>query len=173
MRRTALVIRAPEADAVVGHWREGLASDARRGVPAHFTVLFPFVPVVDIDGARDRIAAALAPIAPFEYALTSTAWFGSDVLWLAPDDDVPFRTLIGSVERAFPALRPYGGAHAQTVPHLTIGDGRALADLQETERAIQARLPIHGRVERLTLLAEQSDATRRTSETFPLGRERL
>lgn len=76
------------------------------------------------------------------------------------------------MERAFPALRPYGGAHAETVPHLTIGDGRPHTELREAERAIQKRLPLHGRVERLTLLAEQPDATWRTSETFLLGRRR-
>ncbi|WP_156759699.1 2'-5' RNA ligase family protein [Microbacterium karelineae] len=153
------------ADRPAGHRLECAHSAKRDGHPG---VPQPFRG----DDVRERLAAALTPLEPFDCVLASTGWFGDDVLWLAPADDAPFRALIGSVERVFPALRPYDGAHAETVPHLTIGDGRPHTELREAERAIQTRLPLHGRVELLTLLVEQSDATWRTSEAFMLGRRR-
>ncbi len=50
MPRTALIIAVPEAEPVVGEWRERY-DNARLGVPAHVTLLFPFVALEKLDDA--------------------------------------------------------------------------------------------------------------------------
>ena len=42
--RSALVVAVPDAEPVVGHLMLRLDANAVLGVPAHVTVLFPFVP---------------------------------------------------------------------------------------------------------------------------------
>ncbi len=170
MRRTALVIRVPEAESAVGGWCARLASDAVLGVPAHITVLFPFVASDEFDhDVRARLASALGSLAAFEFALVRTAWFGDDVLWLAPDDDRRIRTVISAAERAFPTLRPYGGAYDETIPHLTVGDRKPHSELVTAENDVTANLPIRCRVETVTLLEEQGDGKWQAAEEFPLG----
>ena len=41
--QSCLILEVPEAEAAVGQHREKLDAIARLGVPAHFTVLFPFM----------------------------------------------------------------------------------------------------------------------------------
>src|SRR5688572_163051 len=46
---TALICRVPEAERYIAHYRERYDPPARRNVPAHVTVLYPFMPPGDID----------------------------------------------------------------------------------------------------------------------------
>lgn len=41
--QTGLIVRIPEAEPYVRGWRERLDPSAQAGVPAHVTVLFPFL----------------------------------------------------------------------------------------------------------------------------------
>ena len=65
--------------------RERLDSSAPLGVPAHITVLYPFLPPGAIGppvlGELERLFAAAGR---FRFRLGRTAWFGPEVLWLAP-----------------------------------------------------------------------------------------
>lgn len=160
----------PRVDAIVGAQRGRLASDAPLGVPAHFTVLFPFMPLDEIDDdVRRHLSVALEAIAPFSVELARTAWFGDAVLWLAPTSDASLRAVIEAVEGMFPSLRPYGGAYDETIPHLTIGDGKPRSVLAEAEAAVARLLPITDHADAVTLLAERSNGTWRPIDVFPLG----
>ncbi|MEU6741541.1 hypothetical protein [Streptosporangium sandarakinum] len=54
--RTALIVPIPEAEEAVGPFRAALDVSAGWGVPAHVTVLYPFLPPERIDS---RVLAAL------------------------------------------------------------------------------------------------------------------
>ena len=55
-------------------------------------VLFPVMPPAYIDDAvLHRLAGIFAAVPAFEHRLVRTSWFDEDVLWLAPEDDAPFR----------------------------------------------------------------------------------
>lgn len=56
---------------------------------------------------------------------------------------------------AFPGYLPYGGAVADPIPHLTVGDRPAggVADLRAAEAAVLPRLPVRARVSRVWLMA--------------------
>jgi len=70
----------------------------------------------------DALAAAVASVSAFGCEFPVTSWFGEDVLYLAPRPDEPFRALTRAVCAAFPGYLPYGGAFADTIPHLTVGE---------------------------------------------------
>jgi 2'-5' RNA ligase superfamily len=77
------------------------------------------------------------------------------VLYLAPRPDEPFRALTRAACAAFPGYLPYGGAFADSVPHLTIGERPAggVADLRAAEAAVLPWLPVRARVSRVWLMA--------------------
>ena len=48
---TALICRVPEAERYIARYRDRYDPSARRNVPAHVTVLYPFVPPAPPPGA--------------------------------------------------------------------------------------------------------------------------
>ncbi|MBQ1032768.1 2'-5' RNA ligase family protein [Micromonospora sp. C97] len=169
--QTALIVPIPEAEEAVGRFRASLDRAASWGVPAHVTVLYPFLPPQQID---ERALAALrdtiAGIPRFDVALTHVDWFGDTVLWLAPQPHRPFRDLTGAVWRRFPEAPPYGGAHSDVVPHLTIGHDADKPVLTHAAETVAAYLPINAAVDGVRLIAGTPDVSPwRTVGEFPLG----
>ncbi len=152
---TAVLALIPEAELVVGEHRRRFDPTTAAGVPAHVTVLYPFVPPREVTPATvTGLAAAVGSAAPFACTFAETGWFGEDLLWLAPSASAEFGALTARVWRAFPEQVPYGGEH-EPHPHLTIGYGRHAPPgaLRVAEAQVRSRLPITARVDRLHLLA--------------------
>jgi hypothetical protein len=97
----------------------------------------------------------LAPVGSFPCAFSRVAWFGQDVVWLAPDPAEPFRALTDLVWTRFPECPPYGGAHPEVIPHLTIGSTRRgeLAALRRAAADVRGQLPVRAGVDRVRLIA--------------------
>jgi len=172
-RHTALIVVVPEAEPVVRHHRAVLDRFFQCGVPAHVTVVHPFVPLAEVDCALlDRLAAMFATVPAFDYRFVRTQWFSTDVLYLAPDDDRGFRGLTRLAVEEFPDHPPYGGAFLDTVPHLTVGHHQPLEALREAERQVVEGLPVAGRAEVVTLLAQSASGQWSVRSTFALGRVR-
>lgn len=137
--------------------RERFDASASLGIPAHFTVLFPFMPPGAIGPpVLGRLERLFAPVRGFRFQLVRTAWFGDEVLWLAPRDPAPFRVLTDQVYEAFPAFPPFGGQYSDVVPHLTVGQGHPVTDMRAAEESVQEHLPIEARAAAVTLMTEQS-----------------
>jgi 2'-5' RNA ligase len=150
---SALIVEVPEAEAAVRAHRGRLDENAGFGIPAHVTVLAPFVPPGDIGPAvRGELSRLFGEMPRFRFRLTGTAWFGEDVLWLAPDEPARFRALTERVHAAFPAYPPFGGQFDEVVPHLTVGLRQPLADLRVAEQALQPWLPIEAEAHAVTLM---------------------
>ncbi|HSM01008.1 MAG TPA: 2'-5' RNA ligase family protein [Acidimicrobiia bacterium] len=164
---SALIVPVPEADPVIHPWRLQHDPAAVAGVPAHVTVLFPFVPRSQIgDASRDAVKQIADRTGSFEYLLAEIRWFGSDVVYLAPDPDVVFRGLTAAVWASFPQHPPYGGVHDDPTPHVTIGHAET-GDLQPAIEAITRSLPIPATADRIELI-EFADDRWRTTDSFPL-----
>ncbi|HEX5997253.1 MAG TPA: 2'-5' RNA ligase family protein [Jiangellales bacterium] len=164
--QSGLVVEVAEAEAAVGPHRDLLDANARLGVPAHITVLFPFLPSVQISPpVVAELRRILASTAAFDFRLTRTAWFGDEVLWLAPEDPEPFRNLTALVHTAFPDFPPYEGQFDEVLPHLTVAHGCDLEDMQAAEQAIKQHLPILGRAQVVTLMAQTDDREAWTRQT--------
>jgi hypothetical protein len=168
---SGLVVEVPEAEPVVAEHRHRLDANARLGVPAHVTVLFPFVPPADIDEeVLTELGALFAGVPEFAVAFTSTAWFDEDVLWLAPADPAPFLTLTRTVESAYPEHPAYAGQYLDLAPHLTVGHASPLPALKEAERVVEPMLPVTSQVRAVTLLCQPEPTARWVRRArFPLA----
>src|SRR3712207_8306425 len=99
---TALIVAVEPAEPVVGALRARLDPSASWGVPAHITVLYPFLAPDAVDErVRAVLAEVVAAVPAFDLALTRTAWFGDAVLWLAPEPAGPLRDLTAAVAARF------------------------------------------------------------------------
>jgi 2'-5' RNA ligase len=161
---TALVVPVPEAEEAVGHWRRRHASDAADGMWAHVTLLYPFRDSSAVDETACRgIEAALSPFGSFEFELVATAYFRSEptVLYLVPAPAAPFVAMTRALAAAFPDTPPYGGAYAEVVPHLSVGDEADASLLAEAEADVSRRLPIGARAGEAELVEHAPSGWRR------------
>lgn len=171
MSQSALFVPVPEAEPWVKALRERYDPTAAAGVPAHITVLFPFVPpdlLTDSDLAR--ATKAFQRIRPFEFRLEKIDRF-PESLYLVPEPDESFILLTEAVVREFPECPPYGGKFTEIVPHLTVVNRSAeFSSIAEAELlGIMTDLgPIHA-VCNVVELYENSSGYWRWGQSFPLG----
>ncbi|MFT4084939.1 MAG: 2'-5' RNA ligase family protein [Nocardioides sp.] len=170
----ALIVPCPEAEAAVGEHRRRLDRAAAVGVPAHLTVLYPFMTDLD-DTDHQRLATLFGSFEPFDVRGDRTGWFGDDVLFVAPADPGPVTALTGACQELFPECPIYGGAFTEVVPHLTVGHGQPLPALRAAERAVSSRLPFSQRVSHVELwtgpaLATAPDGSWRCLRAYRLGK---
>ena len=161
---SALLVTVPAAEPAVARHRSRLDTSAADGVPAHITVLYPFLPpdLIDAD-THATLARLFASVPGFRFTLDQTRWFPDSVLWLAPSDPAPFSALTGLVAAAFPSCPPYGGQVAEVIPHLTIGDGAPRAELEAAEAKVRPHLPIDAEATEVTLMTGPSPGSAPTA----------
>lgn len=157
---SALVALIPEAESLVANFRNRFDPSAALGVPAHVTIIYPFKPPSQLTPAVIAMLFGLfSSVDSFEVSFTRTARFPS-VLYLAPEPDTPFRNLTDLLGRQFPEAPPYGGKHADVIPHLTVADVSDVAQLArievEFEPEARERLPIRSTVSEIALMDNES-----------------
>lgn len=164
---SALVLVVEDAESVVGRWRASGDPSASQGMPAHVTVLYPFLPRERIDSetlaAVEVIASRRTPI------VMTFASFGEfpDVLWIDPASG-ECRRLVEAVGARWPRLTPYGVPGLEVIPHLTVLDGAGHGTICEAREEIGGRLPFSTVVSALTLMAFR-DNRWRVERTFEFG----
>jgi 2'-5' RNA ligase len=174
---TALLLPVPAAEPAVARHRARLDEAARDGVPAHITVLYPFLPPAGIDEALlATLARLFGGFASFRFTLDKVGWFGQEAVWLGPRDPAPFTALTGLVFTAFPSCPPYGGRHLEVIPHLTIGQAGGLQALAAAAGSVRSWLPIEAAATQVSLMAGPPPGSPgtppgqwRTIAAFPLG----
>lgn len=167
-----LLVEIPAADSLLAPYRRRLDSNASLGIPAHVTILYPFLPASAVgETVRGELTRLFASFRRFSFTLDRTDWFGEDVLWLGPQDPAPFRALTDLVFASFPDYPPFGGQHAEVVPHLTVGHARPAGELRAAEAAIRPGLPVSGSVTAVTLMSAPvgDGAPWAKVAEFPLG----
>jgi len=158
---SALLILVPEAEPLVGHFRERFDPSAAVGVPAHITLLYPFVAPEQVDGrVLNSLAACFAQSETIDYALTEVQRFPAETLYLKPDPVEPFRTLTMAIWKRFPETPPYGGIWPDIVPHLSIGRFNDEAQLDRNFRKLTlefaGKLPIRACARSVALMGTTS-----------------
>jgi 2'-5' RNA ligase len=141
--QSAILVPVPAAEAVVGHWRELYDPVAPAGVPAHITLIVPWLPPDEI--TADDVAeleACVGGVPAFDFVLGGVGWFGRRVLWAAPEPAEVFKTLTNVLAERF-GTPPWEDEFDDVVPHLTVahadGDGVELAAVEED---LGRRLPV-------------------------------
>jgi 2'-5' RNA ligase len=169
---TALIAEIPAAEPAVDAHRATLDRAASWGVPAHITLVFPFLPPDAVNPAVLTVVREIVAAQPgFDLTLDDIGWFGDTVVWLAPNPAQPFITLTEALAARFPRAQPYDGAFDEVVPHLTIGHDHPHPVLQAAAEAVTAHLPITTPVTTISLIAGRREpgTSWHTVATFPLG----
>ena len=171
MPETALICRVPEAEPYIARYRERYDPSARRNVPAHVTILYPFMSPQDVTAdVVESLRALVAAVPAFAYRLAETRRFPV-ALYLAPDPDGGFARLTDSVHRAFPDYPPFAGKFSTVVPHVTVAHGDE-PQLCEIEVELKVALPPVGVPARCdeVLLIENSSGRWEPMHSFGLGK---
>ncbi|MEP6873925.1 MAG: 2'-5' RNA ligase family protein [Burkholderiales bacterium] len=159
MSESAFIVHVPEAEACVGELRKRFDASVHLGVPAHITILVPFMPLEEITpGVLVHAQAALSQVRSFAFSLSKVGRFPATA-YLAPEPAVPFIALTEALVRAFPAFPPFRGEHATIVPHLTAATGNAgEAEVAAAQLAatIEAHGPVHGFCASVSLIENSS-----------------
>jgi 2'-5' RNA ligase len=150
---TVLIVKVPEAEPVAGEWRRRFDPSATAGIPAHVTVLAPFLdrPLADASVLRE-LEALIGKHQPFDVEFAQCRRFPG-VLYLAPVPPDAFRALTGAVAGRWPEAPPYRGQFADVVPHLTIAHSQEPGVLDMIESEVGGRLPVTARIASLQLMA--------------------
>jgi 2'-5' RNA ligase len=166
---TALIIPVPAAEPVVGPSRARLDPAAAWGVPAHVTVLYPFLPLSAIRTAA--LARLFRGFPAFTATFGAIRWFDERVVWVDPAPAASFRALTEAVWSAYPAAPPFRGEFADVVPHLTIGHDAPRPVLAAAASSVAAHLPFQEQIAAVRLIAGVTGHRRwETVSTFSLGR---
>ncbi|MEU6091437.1 2'-5' RNA ligase family protein [Streptomyces sp. NPDC047085] len=165
--QSGLIVRVPEAETAVRAWRERLDPSAQAGVPAHVTVLFPFLDAGRIDA---RVCAEIGEVLgrhrSFDVRFEHCGRFPG-VLYLAPEPEGGFRRLTEAIAARWPECPPFGGQFDEVVPHLTIVQHQDDAVMDKVESDLRERLPIKSRVSCVDLLVHDGRRWCHRA-TFPL-----
>jgi 2'-5' RNA ligase len=167
--QSALLVPVPAAEGIVDRWRQEYDPVAPTGVPAHITLIVPWLPPAEIgDDDLRELAAVLGDTEPWDFALTHVAWFARRVLWLAPEPAGPFRALTGVLADRF-GTPPWEDEFDEVVPHLTVahasGDGVGLGRVVED---LRAALPVACRAEEVLVMVGDGRSWS-VRAGFPLG----
>jgi hypothetical protein len=142
---SALLVAIAEAEPVVGALRQAHDAVAADGIPAHVTVLYPFVPRDRLtDDVRDAVSAVFRAIPAFDYRFDRVQRFGGTTVYLAPEPASAFSRLTAATHARWPQHPPYGGVFDVVIPHLTVGDGLEGSTADTLEREARSALTRHG-----------------------------
>lgn len=151
--QTAVIVPIPAAEPLVGHWRAQLDPAAAVGVPAHVTLIYPFLDQEHLTSdVLYELVHLVAGHLSFSVTFTGCGTF-PDVLYLAPEPEGPFRRLTEDLVLRWPEAPPYGGTITDPTPHLTITHGTQPEQAAKVAADVAAQLPLTVRIEHAALFA--------------------
>jgi 2'-5' RNA ligase len=153
---TTLILPVPSLDSVVQE------SARESGIPAHITLLYPFLAGRSINGdTESALASLLLEIPAFDFVLSEIGRFPG-VVYLAPEPAEHFVALTEALVGRWPERQPYGGDHQEIIPHLTVAYGAPIPD------GLVEQLPLAARAEEVWLMRRTEGRWVRC-QSFPLG----
>ena len=160
---TALIVPMAGVDPVVRPIRQALHGSGDAGMPAHVTLMYPFVPLTEVDETvRAQLRGLFARFSPFR-ATFRRAVRMDGLLYLEPEPGEAFMALYEGVRAAWPSLLPYEGKYGTDyTPHLSIAygeDGRIDPNgfFGPMEQALAPHLPLQAEAEAAWLVVRRDD----------------
>ncbi|MGB8649850.1 MAG: 2'-5' RNA ligase family protein [Mycobacteriales bacterium] len=166
--KSAIILALPEAEALVGALRQEGDPSAALGIPAHVTLLYPFVPDPDV-GVVAELEFFFERVDGFALTFSKVGEF-PEVVYLDPDEAHECAALTKALALRWPDCPPYGGEFDEVVPHLTVVDTPD-ATLRSWARAhVEAGLPLRALAREASLWV-QDERTRHWTQraVFPLA----
>jgi 2'-5' RNA ligase len=146
------VVPVPEAEALVSPCRSRFDGSAAQGMPAHITILYPFLTrrrLTDEVIADLTRLCALQP--PCDVVFRRTARF-TNVLYLDPGPADRLRQLTFDLARHWPEAPPYKGEFDEIIPHLTVAQGVGDDVLDAVDAELSPSLPLGARLDHALLM---------------------
>ncbi|MEV5980289.1 2'-5' RNA ligase family protein [Streptomyces sp. NPDC052114] len=144
-------------------------------VPAHVTVLYPFLNTSRFSPATHaELTDLFAAHAPFTLSFTEFRRYPG-VLYLPPDPDAPVRALTKCLTERWPEAVPYRGIFTPPLdPHLTLANHEGPDTYEAAYDALESRLaphlPLVSRVGTVRLIVTDGPGTGwRNLRTYRLG----
>ncbi len=142
---------------------------AAGGVPAHVTVLFPFLANEALTPSVRSALARLAARNPPFVARFSRVERREEMVWLVPASQRPFLDLTLAAAALWPDHPPYGGVHDRLIAHLTLVDTTDRVARDAAWAAAQEIGPFEAAVRELTVITESASGGWRTRWRLPMG----
>ena len=167
------IIVPVQVPVAVARLRDRMDPSAAQAVPAHVTLIYPFMPVEMLkEDVRRTVEQIVAGQPMFPFVLASVGRW-PNVVYLAPDPAEPFRKLTLRLAEAFPDYPPYEGAHDEVVPHLTVAQDVPDDWLAAAAHALPGQLPIRDVAREAWLIGHTPEKPWHTLWRLPLGEQRL
>jgi 2'-5' RNA ligase len=153
----------------VNRLRERMDPSAADGVPAHVTLIYPFMRPSELkDDVRRTIEDIISAEPSFPFVLAAVRRF-PDVVWLEPEPDEPFRRITKALAAAFPDYPPYEGVYADVIPHMTVAADVPDDYYAAAEHALPQYLPIRDVAREAWLIGHTPEQPWHTLWRLPLG----
>ena len=167
---SAVIVRIP-LPAAIERLRRDSIGNAADGVPAHATLLHPFVAPARLrPDVRRLIGSVAAEHEAFDFSLAGPARW-PDVVYVRLEPPEPFVRLQAALARAFPAFPIYGrDGDFEFVPHASVAEGKAVDDPDTMNDRAWAALPRPGRASAIEVIARGPGGRWRTVWRVGLGR---
>jgi 2'-5' RNA ligase superfamily len=167
--QTGLVIPVPAADALLASVGARYPGTVREGVPAHLSLLYPFVAAAELD---ERVTCALgellvkqAPM-PVQFA---ECYRHDGFVALRPDPLDGLKELVNKTRRQWPDVVPYEGVYGDVEPHLTVAMRCSAETAVTIEQEVTVELPISAELREAWLVAFEGQWTLRERFEFGAG----
>ena len=162
---SAILIPVPNADKLVGVYRDRYDPAARAGIPAHITLLYPFLDRECItSNSVVEVQEVFQSFQPFDFFLVAMRRFPG-VLYLHPEPDNEFRRMTQALVDQSPDHPPYKGAYSSVKPHLTVAHADDVVAMKAIEEKFQSHaeshLPMKNRAEEVWLMVERNGKWRK------------
>ena len=165
---SGIILPIPEAEAAVGQLRRLHDPQARYGVPAHITLLYPFAHPSRVGDAAAALQRLFRRVPTFEFSLAEVRQFPQTV-YLHPEPSHTFVRLVQMLVQEWPQFPPYRGAFSAVIPHLTVADHCA-ADVRNTvDASVASRLPIRCRASEAWLMCSDEEGFWSRRDVFRFG----
>jgi len=162
---SGIILPVPDAEPVVGRLRALHDSQARFGVPAHITLLYPFAHPSQVAAGIDALHQLFSSVPAFEFSLVEARRFPG-TSYLHPEPFTTFVRLTEMLVRQWPDFPPYGGAFSTVTPHLTVAQQAAPDVLDIVDAAVSGHLPIACRAKEAWLLCSDERGFWSVREVF-------
>lgn len=165
--RTGIVVPVPEGQPLLDGVAARFPDAVRPGVPAHLSLLYPFVPAAELDQhVVSTLTSIFAQHVPLSVKFEGIVCTGGFVA-LRPEPGDGVEALASAVRRRWPDLVPYDGRY-DAEPHLTV----AMQTTEERAGLIERELlpdwvPLSAELREAWLV--EHDGQWQLRSRFPLG----
>jgi len=169
---TAIVVPVDGAELLLSSAAAAFGFDRPPGMPAHVTLLYPFVDAERISVRHAHQAQrALSNVQPFECSFSSIGRFDDPpvAIFLEPKPVEQFSAMVEALMAVFPEFPPYGGTVEEVIPHLTLvetGDRNLWAEVEEW---VRPQLPVRTSVQGFSIYVRTETSWVERFQ-LPLGR---